>query len=161
MKLTFGKWEGWDTNRLAKSGSFGRSYLEWGAENLQSPKWRKEVQRALDANQVMDKDAIAQAIRQDYPDLVAELDQSVEIELGEWKELKEKKENKEKLTNFFSRKLREMGISEAGVTYLISNHWQIEELLSRGKVKFATADVAKVVDLCERYSQKIYEVAMS
>lgn len=160
MKITFGKWQGWDTNKLAKSGSFGRTYLEWGAEDLKSPKWQNEFKRALTENQVMDKNAIAQAIRQDYPDLVAELDQAIEIELGEWKQLEEVAETQAKLTNFFSRKLRELGVTEGGVTYLISNHWQIEELLSQGKVKFANAEVEKVINLCNRYSQKMYEAEM-
>lgn len=161
VKITFGKWQGWDTDELAKSGSFGRPYLEWGAEELKSPKWRKEFQRALSDNQVMDKNAIAKAIRQDYPDLVAELDQAIEIELGEWGQLQEVEEAKQKLTNFFSRKLRELGVAEGGVIYLQSNFYQIEELFDRGKVKFAQADVAKVIDLCERYSQKMYEVEMA
>lgn len=47
-KLTFGKWQGWDTKDLAKF-SDGRSYLEWGIVKLESPKWRQEFQAALDA----------------------------------------------------------------------------------------------------------------
>lgn len=161
MKITFGKWQGWDTDELAKSGSFGRPYLEWGAEELKSPKWGKEFQRALSDNQVMDKSAIARAIRQGYPDLVPELDQAIEIELGEWREFKEKEETKRQLTNFFTQKLRDLGVSEGGVIYLQSNYYQIEELFHQGKVKFAQADVVKVIDLCEGYSQKMYEVEMS
>lgn len=50
MIITFGKYNGRDTLELASSGQTGRSYLEWGAQNLQSPKWRRAFQEALAAS---------------------------------------------------------------------------------------------------------------
>lgn len=50
MKVTFGKFNGWDTNDIAKAGEPGRNYLRWGAENLKSKKWRDEFDRALQEN---------------------------------------------------------------------------------------------------------------
>jgi len=46
MKLTFGKWQGWNTEDMARTFE-ARGYLEWGKENLKSPKWRKECERVL------------------------------------------------------------------------------------------------------------------
>jgi hypothetical protein len=161
MQITFGKWQGWDTDRLAKTGSFGRAYLDWGATNLQSPKWRREFKRALDENPEMDRGAMVQAIREHYPELVPELDQEIDIEMGEWASCQEAQEAKRKLTNFFERKLREMGISEMGVSYLVGNHWQIEELIERGKVKFANAKASEVIDLCGRYGEAICNLEYS
>jgi len=47
MKLTFGKFRGWDTEDLAKAGETGRNYLYWGSSNLRSPKWAREFERVL------------------------------------------------------------------------------------------------------------------
>ncbi len=46
MIVTFGKYQGADTNTLARF-SEGREYLVWGSEKLQSEKWRNEFGRAL------------------------------------------------------------------------------------------------------------------
>ena len=46
MIVTFGKYQGADTNTLARF-SEGREYLVWGREKLQSEKWRREFGRAL------------------------------------------------------------------------------------------------------------------
>jgi hypothetical protein len=46
MIVTFGKYQGADTNTLARF-SEGREYLAWGSEKLQSEKWRNEFGRAL------------------------------------------------------------------------------------------------------------------
>jgi len=69
MEITFGKFRGWQTMDLAKAGQVGRDYLSWGAENLRSPKWRKEFQDALDATQEIDVRLTANAIMIDAPDL--------------------------------------------------------------------------------------------
>jgi hypothetical protein len=47
MIITFGKFKGHETTEVAKTTT-GRSYLAWGAANLENPKWRKEFQSALD-----------------------------------------------------------------------------------------------------------------
>lgn len=161
MTITFGKWQGWDTDRLAQTGSFGRSYLSWGEDNLRSPKWRKEFARALEENQVMDRAAMAEAINQDYPDLAAEIDQTIEVEMDEWKLDLENEDKCQKLTNYFTRKLSELGIAQKGISYLVTNFWKIEDQVKSGQVKFATADADAVIDLCNRYSEAMYKVEFS
>lgn len=69
MKLTFGKFKGWATSDLARAGSTGRGYLAWGAENLRSPKWREEFQRALGAPTDQDLHLTALALSQGEDDL--------------------------------------------------------------------------------------------
>lgn len=70
MQITFGKYQGWDTEDLAKAGEAGRSYLNWGADNLRSPKWRKEFSRALAISaREQDEWLTASAIVQDCPDI--------------------------------------------------------------------------------------------
>ena len=69
MEITFGKWQGWDTNDLAKAGEAQRDYLRWGAANLQAPKWRKEFADALKRNQSFDQKMVACALHQEYDDL--------------------------------------------------------------------------------------------
>lgn len=56
MKLTFGKFEGWDTDDLAKAGEVGRDYLQWCSRNLRSPKWRRECERVLKSNSASEID---------------------------------------------------------------------------------------------------------
>lgn len=68
MRLTFGKFEGWDTEDLAKAGDYGRSYLVWCAENLKSPKWRAECERALGLGG-FDEALTAKALVQDSGDI--------------------------------------------------------------------------------------------
>lgn len=50
MILTFGKFRGWDICDLAKAGEIGQNYLSWCVNNLKSPKWRNECDRALEIN---------------------------------------------------------------------------------------------------------------
>lgn len=157
-QITFGKWQGWDTNRLAQAGSFGRDYLSWGAQNLESLKWKKEFDRALNNNREMSRDAMASAITQHYADLGPEMDQVIEAELKEWNHVNGCEDTQRKLTNYFERKLKELQVSENGIAYLKTNHWQIEELLERGKVQFANGNEEVIIDLCGRYSEKMYEV---
>lgn len=66
--ITFGKFQGWEPDKLAKTTE-GRSYLEWGADNLRSPKWRKEFQTALDTVSLdeIDLDLETQAIMASDP----------------------------------------------------------------------------------------------
>ena len=45
-KITFGKWQGWDTDDLARTED-GRNYLSWGTNNLQSSQLKAEFARAL------------------------------------------------------------------------------------------------------------------
>lgn len=45
--ISFGKYQGWDTDALARAGAWGKDYLAWGAKNLRSPMWRQEFERAL------------------------------------------------------------------------------------------------------------------
>lgn len=68
MKVTFGKWQGWDTDDLAKTTE-GRSYLEWGKEKLQSPMWRNEFARALREAAPMDETLEIRAISKANPDI--------------------------------------------------------------------------------------------
>jgi hypothetical protein len=55
MQITFGKFRGTQTTEVAKTTA-GRSYLAWGAANLESPKWRREFQAALDTVSVSEID---------------------------------------------------------------------------------------------------------
>lgn len=68
MKLTFGKFKGWDTEDLAKAGDSGRDYLRWCADNLKSPKWRTECERSLKAGG-FDEALAAKAIRDGEGDI--------------------------------------------------------------------------------------------
>lgn len=68
-KLTFGKFSGVDTMELAAGGDTGRDYLEWGAENLKSPKWRQLFDEALVANVAYDMEAEARLIVRDQGDI--------------------------------------------------------------------------------------------
>lgn len=155
MQISFGKWQGWDTDKLARAGSFGRDYLTWGSQELQNRKWKLEFKRALDENQEMCPKAMEQAIREQFPHLTPEIDQEIDSEMGEWATYREAQEAKRKLTNFFSRKLRDFGVSEKGVDCLTRYHWQIEELIAGGKVKFANAEAADIIALCGRYGEAI------
>ncbi len=157
MQISFGKWQGWDTDKLARTGSFGRDYLTWGSQELQNPKLKREFKRALDENKEMCPKAMEQAIREHYPHLT-EIDQEIEIEMGEWATYREAQETKRKLTNFFARKLTEFGVSEKGVAYLSQYHWQVEELIAGGKVKFANAKASDIIDLCGRYGEAIHKL---
>lgn len=161
QKITFGKWQGWDTDRLAKTGSVGRDYLEWGRAELKSPKWQQEFARALEENQVMDRTAMGAAMLQECPDLAAEIDQEIELELGRWEREREKTDKCRKLTNYFTRKLRELGITEDGIPHLVKYHGQIWHQVKTGQVKFATADANAVIDLCNRYGDAMYKVEFS
>lgn len=68
MKITFGKFQGWDTLELAKAGEEGRQYLRWGKDNLQSPQWRKAFADALKADVHADEKLIYRALRVSYDD---------------------------------------------------------------------------------------------
>ena len=46
MKLTFGKFNGWNLSDLARTTA-GRRYLVWAADGLRSPKWRDACSAAL------------------------------------------------------------------------------------------------------------------
>lgn len=59
-KITFGKYSGWDTEKLA-TFTDGQRYLAWGAEKLQSPKLRKEFSDALKNSKAADFDIILEA----------------------------------------------------------------------------------------------------
>ena len=50
-----------------------------------------------------------------------------------------------------------MGVSQKGIEYLKRNHWQIEEMVELGRVKFASADPVQVLDLCNRYTEAVYK----
>ncbi len=62
MRLTFGKFRGWDTNEVALAGSIGTEYLEWCSMNLMNPKWRRECERALRANTGIDTELAIRAL---------------------------------------------------------------------------------------------------
>jgi len=72
MKITFGKFNGWDTLDLAKAGGEGRGYLEWGKDNLKSPQLRKAFADALKADVHADEQLIYQALRVSYSDIEIE-----------------------------------------------------------------------------------------
>jgi len=75
MKITFGKFKGWETEDLARAGNTGRKYLRWGADNLKSPKWAREFERVLTSSPLdakYDIDLMAQAIVIDAPDISIE-----------------------------------------------------------------------------------------
>ncbi|MCB0087942.1 MAG: hypothetical protein KDE54_08515 [Caldilineaceae bacterium] len=50
--ITFGKHKGFTPEQLKRMDS---DYLRWGANNLNSPKWRKEFQEALDTLTIEDE----------------------------------------------------------------------------------------------------------
>lgn len=60
-KLTFGKYQGYETEDLAKF-SDGRAYLAWGIQKLDSPKWRAEFERVLTLPVAIDIDREAESI---------------------------------------------------------------------------------------------------
>lgn len=68
-KITFGKFQGWDTLDLAKAGEDGRNYLRWGAESLKSPFWRKEFEQALKVDIQSDIELMAQVTIIRNPDI--------------------------------------------------------------------------------------------
>jgi hypothetical protein len=61
MIITFGKYKGYDTEKLAQF-SEGRKYLKWGMDNLSSPQWQKEFKRVLELPLIIDIEAEAQSI---------------------------------------------------------------------------------------------------
>lgn len=63
-QITFGKYQGWDTDNLARAGAWGKDYLEWGARNLKSRMWRQEFERALRQAGAADSHLTALAISQ-------------------------------------------------------------------------------------------------
>lgn len=69
MKITFGKFSGWNTEDLAKAGKTGRDYLYWGANNLKSEMWRREFDRAQRLQVAQDDTLAAKALLVSDPDL--------------------------------------------------------------------------------------------
>lgn len=91
-KVTFGKWQGWDTDDLARTTD-GASYLEWGKKKLQSPVWRDEFARALREAAPMDDELEVRATLKANPEIeeeeVWEIIQERKAEAAEY-ETKEK-----------------------------------------------------------------------
>lgn len=151
-QITFGKWQGWDTERMAKFTD-GRSYLAWGAENLKAPQWRKEFQRALDSIPAteIDLDLEAQSIMHSDAQIDPEdayiLARDARAELIEDQE-REKVYEAAK-TRFYNN-LREVAISDMGINAIfnmIERHG-IEELAEAekyGKIKFTSPAKRDVV----------------
>ncbi len=161
MKVTFGKWNGWDTDNLAKAGMAGRSYLEWGSENLESPKWRTEFKRALADNTTSDLHLVASA--------AAKADGITYEEAYEWAEEMKleadahaaKEEKLGKLQNYFVRQLTEIGVSQMGIVHLKSHYWEIDEMVEAGRAQFETAEKqAFILDLCNRYVEAVAGIEM-
>lgn len=69
MKITFGKFSGWNTEDLAKADKTGREYLYWGANNLKSEMWRREFDRAQRLQVAQDDALAAKALLVSDPDL--------------------------------------------------------------------------------------------
>lgn len=69
MKLTFGKYKGMNTEDLARAGDEARGYLVWCVENLRSPKWRQECERALSLKAEQDVELTARATTRANPDI--------------------------------------------------------------------------------------------
>lgn len=69
QKITFGKFQGWTPLELARAGAAGRGYLSWGADHLQSPKWRRAFEEALSAQVGPDVALMARALMRDADDL--------------------------------------------------------------------------------------------
>ncbi len=164
MQITFGKWQGWTTDDLAKSGKTGQSFLIWGAENLKSSKWRKDFQRALNENSELDVDLMARAIEQDDPETVI-LDSARKFAEEEIREAKAQAEYNEKdaqMQNFLRRKLSELGISDAGVRFIVSStHQDFEELERFGRIQFSSEARKKgVLDLVARYLEASYKLSL-
>lgn len=148
-KITFGKFQGWDTEKLAQT-SEGRGYLEWGAEDLRSPKWRKEFQRVLDDFSAADIDIMAEAkailvnspeIGWDEAETVAEM-------------IKEEAEQSEAVADAFE-KAEDQLRAEMSRTY--SDTKSVDQLIrliksgdyqswiDQGKIKFSSSKNQKIV----------------
>lgn len=69
MQITFGKFNGWKTEDLARAGKTGREYLYWGANNLKSEVWRREFDRAQRMDVAQDDALAAKALLVSDPDL--------------------------------------------------------------------------------------------
>jgi len=72
MKITFGKFKGWETEDLARAGAKGRDYLHWGLFRFTDPKWLKEFRRVLDLPIEYNFKLMVQAIVADTPDITSE-----------------------------------------------------------------------------------------
>lgn len=147
-KLTFGKFNGWDTEKLAQT-SEGRDYLEWGAENLRSPKWRKEFQRVLDNFSASDIDIMAEAkaILANSPDIGWDEAETVARVLKEEAEQAEAVEAameqaKENLRNVLSATagVRKEAIDVLVGVVLRGDFWP---WVNRGKIQFSSSNSEK------------------
>lgn len=149
MKITFGKFNGWDTEALAKTTE-GRNYLSWGASKLDSPKWRDEFQRALNTVSLdqIDIGLEAEAIMQGDP----QIDPASAYRYAE--EVKADALQKEQAFEALGKAeeklrsdLKAAGVSDKGVNVLsnlITTRFNIEEVRDWEKVgKIQFTDRAK------------------
>ena len=163
MELTFGKYKGWDTGRLARF-SDGRDYLAWGAAKLDSPKWRKEFQEALDRTppEEIDLDLEANAIMADDPQIdpadayILSRDKRAEMVNDRKREEAEAQAREE-----LKKTLLETGADERATTALMRLATcadDIVELESAGRIQFTGDRRAGVIAAFEAYDRRTDEI---
>ncbi len=147
MRVTFGKWNGWDTEELAKTPQ-GRSYLEWGSENLKSPKWRKEFDRVLSEVSGYDLNLSTQAEITANPDVSPE---EIEIWLSEEIEAMEEGEAKDKafsdLRTRFAGYLQKNDVSQAGIHLMLETYGQddMDAHLQSGRIQWGSPKREQII----------------
>lgn len=150
MNITFGKWQGWDTDKLAVT-LVGRLYLSWGKENLKNSKWAKEFRRVLKENSGYDLPLSIKAEIQDNPDVSPD---DIEIYLRDAIEQAKEEDAQDvaynDLTARFQKYLLKNGLSKQGVAYLtnIRNIWSMDDLLQaekHGRIKFQSLQHKQIV----------------
>ena len=128
MEVTFGKFKGWQPEALAKTLD-GRNYLDWAADNLDSPKWRKEFKRVLSLDFAYDFALSIKATMTANPDLSYE-----DAEIWVKDTIVSESEANDLVGKFASletrlrRYLANNGISEKGVGFIMSRLHHIHDL---------------------------------